>query len=133
MKKVSLITLLLGLSLQSEACTFSWTTYGDNTIRSLVAKEIGSHVTEEYCQKFNKNHQIVIEFNAYVLRNMVAGHARVGIRKRGSNVLPVESYASLTTDTNGRTQGAANDEAARATLNAIDDLMSEIRSYKVSE
>ena len=132
--KKALMALAAGLLLQGNAhagCEFKWTHYGDNKVRDLVAQHIGSHVTDEYCTRFNRDNELVIQFSAYLMPNMAAGHASVGIRKRDSYVLPIMTYSSLSTDTDGRTLGAANDLAARATFRALDNLMSELRSYKV--
>jgi hypothetical protein len=135
MKKI-LAALVLCICYQGSAnagCKFSWHHYGDNTLRDLVAQEIGGHVSDTYCAMFGDKYEIVVQFNAYTLSNMVAGHSIVGIRKKGSKSVPSENYSALVTDTSGRTAGAANNKAVQATLSALDDLMSELRSYKASE
>lgn len=134
--KKTLAALALGCLLQANAnagCRFNWHHYGDNTIRDLVAEKIGAHVTNEYCTLFGDKFEIVIQFNAYTLPKMVAGHATVGIRKKGSKAVPAQTLTMLATDSDGRTSGAANNEAVRATLAAVDNLMSELRTYKVAE
>lgn len=134
--KKTLAALALCVLFQGNAnagCKFSWAHYGDNTIRDLVARQIGNHIPETYCDIYGDKYQIVLQFHAYTLPNMVAGHAIVGIRKKGSKAVPGEYYSAIKTDTSGRTTGAANDQAVQATLKALDNLMSELRSYEVSE
>lgn len=134
--KKTLAVLALCMLFQGTAnagCRFSWYSYGDTTLRDLVDQQIGGHIPDAYCEMYADKYQIVVQFNAYTLSNMAAGHAIVGIRKKGSKVLPVENYSILSTDTKGRTAGAANNLAVDATLSALDNLMSELRSYKVTE
>lgn len=131
MLKYLLGTALTLAAMNASACTFTWHTYGDNAIRSRMEEKIGSHVPEQYCKKFNKDHQIVIQFNAYTLNNMCVGHAIASIRKRGTETLQVNTRNAVITDTNCRTSGGANELAAQASLNALDDLMSELDSWKV--
>lgn len=115
------------------ACQFSWFHIGDESTKTLISQEIGAHVTDEYCVRFNKNNQLFIQSSAYALTNMAAGHAIVGIRPRGSKAHPIETFTMLSTDTDGRTSGDAQRLAVRATVKAIDNLMSELNTYKVSE
>lgn len=132
--KKTLITLALSSFLlgNANACNFDWSHYGDDNLRDMIASQIGYHITEEYCLKFNQKNELFVMFNAYPLNNMAAGHATVGIRKRGSKETPVRTYSHITTDIAGRTLGEAKTMALRATLYAIDDLMSELGTYKVS-
>ena len=134
MKKV-IVTLalsVLGMG-QASACNFSWHHYGEEAVRKIVAKDIGAHVSDQYCAKFNAKNELFIEFSSYVLRDMVAGHAVVGIRPRNSTAHPVETFSMLSTDTALRTSGDAQRQAARATIKALDNLMSELDNYKIAE
>lgn len=132
-----MIKYLLGAFLSiaavnASACTFSWQSYGDDAIRERLSTKIGSHVTDQYCNKYNKTHQIVVQYNAYTLRNMCVGHASVSIRKRDTKTMQVTTRSAVVTDTDCRTSGGANDLAAQASLNALDDLMSELDTWKVN-
>ncbi|WP_374580594.1 hypothetical protein [Pseudoduganella sp.] len=131
MRKYLLGAALTLAAMNASACTFSWHTYGDNAIRSRMEDKIGAHVPEQYCKKFNKDHQIVVQFNAYTLSNMCVGHAIVSLRKRGTTTLQVNTRNSVITDTNCRTSGGANELAAQASLSALDDLMSELDTWTV--
>lgn len=134
MKKV-IVTLalsVLGMG-NASACNFSWHHYGDEALRNLVAKEIGKHVSDQYCAKFNAKNELFIEFSSYVVRDMVAGHAIVGIRPRNSTAHPLETFTMLATDTALRTSGDAQRQAVIATLSALDNLMSELDNYKIAQ
>ncbi|XLZ70079.1 hypothetical protein ABT364_26685 [Massilia sp. SR12] len=131
MIKYMLGAILSVAALNANACTFSWHTYGDDAIREKLSAKIGAHVPDQYCNKFNKNHEIVLQYNAYILRNMCVAHAIASIRKRGTETLQAKTRSAVITDTECRTSGAANDLAVQASLNALDDLMSELDTWKV--
>jgi len=131
-KKKLLLAALLAVMADSAsaACTFRWSHYGENPIRDLVAKQIGSYVTDKYCQKFNAGHEIVVQFNAYTLRDMCVGHAIVSMRKRGTKTLPVHTFSYVAADTACRTNDGARALAADAAFSGVKDLMSNLDSYK---
>ncbi|MBA5636428.1 hypothetical protein H3H37_05110 [Duganella sp. LX20W] len=132
MKKQIAALLISVLSMaHASACTFTWHHYGEESTRSLINPDIGSHVTDAYCAKFNAKNELFVQTSTYVMNNMAAGHAIVGIRPKGSNAHPIETFTMLSTDTNGRTSGDAQALAVRATLKAMDNLMSELQTYKV--
>jgi hypothetical protein len=115
----------------ANACQFSWYHYGDDSTRALIAQKIGDHVTNEYCARFNAKHQLFIQSSAYTMSAMTIGHAVVGIRPRGSKVHPTETFTMVSYDAGGRTSGDAQRLAVRATLLAVDNLMSELKTYTV--
>lgn len=128
-----LAATLLGSGSALAGCRFSWHHYGDSAIRDRVAQSIGTHISDEYCAKFNAGHEIVLQFHSYQMKNsQCVGHAIAAIRKRNSDVLPVQNFSSVVTDGKCNTFGQANDLAAEASLSAVDNLMSELSTYKVS-
>jgi hypothetical protein len=132
-KVLAFLAMSFAVAGNAHACQFSWYHYGEDSTRALIAQEIGSHVSDEYCARFNAKHQLFIQSTAYVLNNVVIGHSIVGIRPRGSKVHPAETFTMVSYDTAGRTSGDAQRLAVRATVRALDNLMSELKTYKVSE
>lgn len=132
-KSVLIFVTTAALFGNAQACTFHWETYGNTDIHELLSSKIAGHVTDEYCAKFNRDNELVIQFQSYVLPNMVVGTASVGIRKKHSTYLPVNTFSgvSVDTDSSNLTTGHAYDVAVRASLNAIDDLMSALRTYQI--
>jgi hypothetical protein len=130
MKKMIAALAISALAVgNASACKFTWYHYGDESTKMLIGQDIGSHVTDEYCAKFNAKNELFVQSTAYTLSNMTAGHSIVGIRPRGSKTHPGDTYTMLSTDTNGRTSGEAQRLAVKATLKAIDNLMSELATY----
>ena len=112
-------------------CRFSWFHYGTDSVQARIAKDIESHITDEYCAKFAAQHQLVVQTNYYTFSNMVIGHSIVGIRKKGTKTLPSDRLSAVFHDTGGRTTGEAQATAVRATFDALDNLMSDLQSYRV--
>lgn len=132
MKKFWLLAAAgLGFIGSVHACTFNWHHHGDTETYQLIKSEIGKHVNDEYCKRFNAKNELIIVSNHYVLSNMVVGHAEVGIRPRNSSYLPLATYSHVLTNTELRTIGDARNLEVEASLSAIDSLMSDLATYKV--
>lgn len=113
-------------------CKFSWHHYGEDSVYQKIAAQLGSKVTDEFCP-FAKDYEIVLQTNAYSMRNMCAGHALASIRKANTNTQQTQTFSALSTDTNCRTIGGAESLAVRAGLSAVEDLMSKLGDYKVNQ
>lgn len=75
----------------SSACTFTYSHYGDDSIKKRIDKVIGPKVTAEYCNKYNKNYQIVLITHSYMNTERSIAHAIVGLRKRGTKDFPTSN------------------------------------------
>lgn len=130
-----IVTLVLSVMAMggAHACDFSWQHAGDEAVKSMVDDEIGNHVSDRYCAKFNARNELFIQSSSYTLPNMVAGHAIVGIRPRNSKALPFMTYTMLSTDAALRAPADAQKLALKATLLALDNMMSHLDGYKLSE
>jgi hypothetical protein len=137
MKRFQIVSILMAMVLSAagaaQACTFHWEHYGENDVMTLIGNQVGSHVTDEYCRRFNAKYELVITTNYYTNSSYIAGHATVGIRPRKSSVQPVNTYSQLITDTAKTTTGDAKKLVAEAAILAIDDLMSSLQTYKVQQ
>jgi len=132
-KALAFLAMSFAVAGNANACQFSWYHYGDDSTRALIAKEIGSHISNEYCARFNAKHQLFIQSTAYTLTNMGIGHAIVGIRPRDTRIHQTETFTMVSYDAAARTSGDAQRLAVRATLLALDNLMSELKTYKVGQ
>lgn len=109
----------------SAGCEFNWHHYGDNAIRDLINREIGSHIPDKFCP-LAAQYQIIVQSNAYTLRDMCAGHAIVSLRKKRSSAQQARTYSAIVTDTSCRSLTGARNLAAAASLDAIDDLITNL-------
>lgn len=124
------MTVLSGAAVAG--CEFSWANYGDNQIRDIVSQQIGGHVPDKFCP-YAAKYQIVLQFNAYTLRDSCVGHAIASLRRKGSKVLPEQSYSNVFSDTSCRTSAQAQALAASASYAAIDALMANLENYGFSD
>jgi hypothetical protein len=137
MKRFAIFSILTAVALScagtAQACTFHWEHYGEDDVMALIRNEVGSHVTDEYCKRFNAKYELVITTNYYTNSSYIAGHATVGMRPRKSDIQPVSTYSQLLTDTAKSTIGDARKIVTEAAMLAVDDLMSSLQTYKVQQ
>lgn len=134
MKKVlvGIAGMVFATAAAAEGCTFGWTHYGDNQIRDLVSQRIGAHVPNKFCPYADKN-SIVVQFNAYTLRDMCVGHATAFIRPKDSEILQARSFSAVVTNTNCRSSSDARELAAEATVDAVDAVMANLGDYDMAK
>lgn len=96
-KQFAAITLavLSAVPASAFACSFNYSIYAAESISKRISAQIGKYVTNEYCQKYNKEYQIVIIAQGYMTETLSVGHSIVGLRKRGSNVYPANARNEL--------------------------------------
>jgi len=105
-------------------CTFHWEHYGNAQVYKIIDQNIGNKVTDEYCAKLNKTHEIVIITDAFndVRRTLV--HVAVGFRKRGSNDYPIKNLSAYKFEDGNFVVGKKYQMAADLALETLMDAMS---------
>lgn len=132
MKKLLLASAFLALSLTNvaaTACTFNWQHYGNDEVYKRIKTQIGSAVTDEFCNKYNKNYEIFIMTNAYTNTQLSLGHATVGLRKRGDKGVPTERRSSYQSESGNFVIAKGYELAAGAALDTLKDIMSAPAEY----
>lgn len=129
---VAVASLGLTLATPALACQFAWHEYGDST--PAIQKALESTVTDEWCAKFPKSkYSLSIISHNYIMQNGgVAGHAIVGVVKKGSSSVPLIRYSTLATDLEGSTVGDAVAVQVRAVKSSMENLMSDLDRIETS-
>lgn len=110
------------------SCNFNWQSYGDNSIKNLVAQEIGSHVPDDFC-RYAKSHEIVFTFDAFTLGKGCVGYASAGLRKRGSKTMIIKRSSAVVSNTECSGSPQAVKMAAESALDAVDQVMNNLPSH----
>lgn len=85
---VAAVSGLLALSASAAACTFSWHHYGKAATLPVIGQELEKVVTDDYCQRYNKTHELFVMTEEYQGSERFLVHVTVGMRKRGTGVVP---------------------------------------------
>ncbi|MDT3669920.1 MAG: hypothetical protein ROZ37_06275 [Aromatoleum sp.] len=110
-------------------CTFNWEHYGPTQTYNRIEKDIGSKVTEQYCNKYNKTHQLVVITDAYVNSSRTLVHVAVALRKRGSKEVPVKRFSAYKFEDGNFVIAKGYEMAASLALDTVMDVMSDLDSY----
>lgn len=132
MKKTAFFGSAMFLTVVAHACDVSFFTYANTSVEREIQSLLGSHITEEYCQKFAAKHQIVIQANGLILsRGACVGYGLASIRKKGSKTQQLEwqDAISLKLDCGG---SFPTNLAVEAALKSVDSLMNSLNTYRVS-
>lgn len=122
----------LGLALLSQAslgCSVHWQLNGDTEIFRRLQNSIGSHFTDEWCQKYNKKYELIIVADNFHSDTETLGYATVAIRPRGSDSLPFARHAAYYHEPGNYVIGESYDLAVKVTLEALDNVMSALPNY----
>jgi hypothetical protein len=127
--------LALGFSLftlsgaATAGCQFSYRHYGEPQTFKLIEKGIGSKVTDQYCVKYSKTHEIVLISNEYVNTKGTMAHASVGLRKRGSKELPSMRRSAYQYEEGNFVVAKGYEMGAKVSLDTLMDVMSDLDTY----
>lgn len=108
------------------ACSFNYSIYAAESISKRITAQIGKYVTNEYCQKYNKEYQIVIIAQGYMTETLSVGHSIVGLRKRGSNVYPANARSGFRSKEGNHAVSVSFDLAAQTAMDNLIDVMSDM-------
>lgn len=121
--------VFLALSASASACTFSWHHYGADQTYKRLQGSIGKSVTDEYCNKYNKTHEIVVITDSYVNEKRTLAHVIVGLRKRGENNMPAKRFSSYNFEDGNFVVGKGYELAAALAVDTVKDVMSDMDHY----
>lgn len=106
-------------------CSFNWHHYGDQRVRDLADATIGSQVPDSFCP-YAKNYQVVVISDYFLGKNGCQGYATASLRKMNSRKAPSRRASRLSYDTQCNNVDVAFGLAAKAVVDSVGDVMSEL-------
>lgn len=119
---------------QTKPCDFSWAFYGDDLIlRDKIATDLHSEVTREFCEKFAKNVELVVQAKISESGGNPTGYSSVSMRYKGTTTQQqvVYTYTETSSFLLGGSKNRAWDNAVKATLLATAVLMENLNSIVI--
>jgi len=110
-------------------CTFRWNHYGAEQTFARLEKSIGSKVTDQYCQRYNKTHEIVVVTHEYGDSQRTLAHVFVGLRLRNSKGYPAKNFSAYKFENGNFVVAKRYEMAADLALDTVMDVMSDLDSY----
>jgi hypothetical protein len=132
MKKSTLLAIgfsVCALATPALSCTFSWTHYGEVQTKKRLQADIGSKVTQDYCDRYNKTHELVLITDEFQNDKRTLVHVRVGLRKRGTDTYPRLNRSSYRFEDGNFVIAKKYTMAAALTLDVLMDVMSDLDSF----
>jgi hypothetical protein len=123
------VALITTCGAATAGCKFEWTHYGPDQINKLIGQSIGAKVTDNFCARYNKTHEIVIISDAYSGPNRTLGHVAVALRKRGVEDVPTKRHTAYKFEEGNFVVGKSYELAAALALDTVMDVMSDLDSY----
>ena len=123
------LALITTCGAATAGCQFKWSHYGPDQINKLIAQSIGTKVTDNFCARFNKTHEIVIISDAYSGPKRTLAHVAVGLRKRGVEDMPTKRHTAYKFEDGNFVVGKSYELAAGLAVDTVMDVMSDMDSY----
>ncbi|MGV3468130.1 hypothetical protein [Limnobacter sp.] len=109
-------------------CKFSWHHYGDESIKERIGKKIGAEVTDAFC-KYAKKYEIVIMTSNFTNQTLALGHATVGLRKKGTDIVPLVRMTSYRSADGNYVMAYGYELASNAAIDGVIEVMADLPRF----
>jgi hypothetical protein len=111
------------------ACTFNYSHYGEPQVKKRIGTLIGAKVTNQYCEKYNKTHEIFILTNGYQNTTRTLVHVTVGLRKRDSEAFPDKRRSAYKFEDGNFVLSKQYEMSATLAMDMLMDVMSDLEGF----
>lgn len=138
MKKIisgmAALLFVISAQAQTKSCDFSWVFYGDDLVlRDKISTDLHSEVTREFCEKFAKNVELVVQAKISESGGKPTGYSSVSMRYKGTRTQQQIFYTHTETSSFlfSGSKTRAWDNAVKATLLATAELMENLNGVVI--